>query len=79
MSNRRNSYQKYPSEGDGTTRTVINRKMFIILDLKGKPVAHKEGYIFTFFRGRDARLFLNRNKAHDIWRIKRVQQEITTL
>lgn len=79
MSNKRNSYQKYPSQGDGTTRTVINRKMFIILDLKGKPVVHKEGYIMTYYRSRDARLFIFRNKAQDIWRIKRVELEITTL
>lgn len=79
MNNRKNSYQKYDSPGDGTRRTIINRKMFIILDLKGKPLVHRDGHLMVFYRGREARSFLFKNKAQDIWRIKRVELDITTL
>jgi hypothetical protein len=79
MKNRKNSYQKYDSPGDGTRRTLINRKMFIILDLKGKPLVHRDGHLMIFYRSKEAKSFVFNNKGQVAWRIKRVELDITTL
>lgn len=78
MMEKRHSRQIYNSPGDGK-QTVINRKMFIILDLRGKPLVHKDGHLLVFYRSKDARSFVFKNKGHDIWRIKRVELGITML
>ncbi len=78
MKNKRNSYQKYKSP-EAKSDTVIYRKMFIILDLKKKPLVHKDGHLLIFYRSRDAKSFVFNNKAQDLWRVKIVQLDITTL
>lgn len=75
----RNSYQKYKDSKPTLTGTVINRRMFIILDLKHKPLVHRDGHLMIFYRSREANNFIYKNKANEIWRVKPVRLDITTL
>lgn len=76
---KRNSYQKYKETKPTLTKQVINRKMFIILDLRKKPLVSREGHLYVFYRSKDANSFIYRNKASAKWRVKIVQLDITTL
>lgn len=77
--NRRHSYQIYNHLEDPFPKTVINRKMFIIVDNKHKPVTHKDGHLLIFFRGKDARKYIQKNKANETWKEKRISLDITML
>lgn len=70
---------KYSESKPTNTGVVINRKMFIILDIKHKPLASREGHLYVFYRSKDAHSFIFRNKAVSKWRVKPVRLDITTL
>lgn len=76
---KRHSYQKYEESKPTLTKQVINRKMFIILDIRKKPLVSREGHLYIFYRSKDANSFIYRNKASTKWRVKIVQLDITTL
>jgi hypothetical protein len=78
MKNTRHSYQVYKPTTQSSD-TVMNRKMFIILDLKKKPMVHRDGHLMIFYKSKDAKSFIFKNKADAIWRIKTVRLDITAL
>lgn len=75
---RRHSYQIYPSNGD-YNKTLINRKMLILVDLRQKPVYHMDGHILIFYKNRDANLYIIKKKKQDVWRIKKIQLDATII
>ena len=76
---KRHSYQKYKETKPTLTKTLMNRKMFIILDLRKRPLVSREGHLYIFYRSRDANSFIFRNKASEKWRVKIVKLDATTL
>ncbi len=77
MKHKRHSYQVYKHSPDPFPKVVMNRRMFIIIDQNGNLMTHKEGNLLIFYRGRDARRFIERNKLGERWKEKRVQLDIT--
>lgn len=73
---RRHSYQIYHHAPD-TEKTIINRKMTILLDLKGKPVCHSDGHLLVFYSKRDAIAYIRKQKTINVWRTKRINLGIT--
>lgn len=79
MKDRRFSYQKYQEDKTAFPEDILTRKMFLICDIKGRPIAHSDGFILQFYRVRDAKNWIYKNKGTDKWKIRKVQLGITTL
>jgi hypothetical protein len=50
--------------------TIIDKRLFLVVDRKNKPIAHRNGNILPFFRKRDAEKWLIENDIDGKrWRI----------
>lgn len=47
---------------------ITDRKVYLIVDHKHKPVFHKDGYLLIFYNKRDTEEFLDNPKLPDTWR-----------
>lgn len=55
--------------------TITDKKVFVIVDSKHKPVTHRDGYMFIFYRKRDAERWLlnvSVSKETEDWRVMRM-------
>lgn len=55
--------------------TIADKKAFVIVDQKHRPVFHRDGYILVFYRKKDAEqwlLNLHVNQENELWRIMKM-------
>lgn len=60
--------------------TILDKKMWVIVDNKLRPISHKDGFILSFHRKRDAQNWLFCNvldlDSDNSWRIKPLNLKI---
>ncbi len=77
---RRHSYQIYQTTKEPVRKTLINKKMFVVVDNDHKLVSHKDGHLLIFHRARDAKSWIfNNMKGDKGWRILKLEVDITKL
>lgn len=58
--------------------TVLNKKMYLVVDEKHRPMYHEEGYIVMFIQKRKAYKWLEKNNINQQkWRLERLPIIIT--
>lgn len=80
----RHSSHKYKPRGDVCSNTgqICFRKMFAIMDQRGRLLTHSDGHLMLFYRSRDARKWLENNDREDSkWELKvqKVQINVTQI
>lgn len=79
MKNKRHSYMIYNKLKEPGIITLLEKKMFVIVDHNHKPVYHRDGHLLIFSRARDGRswLFNNKTQGSKEWRLLKLPISIT--
>jgi len=81
MKDKRHSYMIYNKLKEPVVVTLLQKKMFVIVDHNHKPIYHRDGHLLIFSRARDGRswLFNNKTQGSKEWRLLKLAINITKL
>ena len=57
--------------------TILNRRLFTIVNNKHRLVTHKDGHLLLFHRKKDAQRWLLNNDINDTWRVEKLEILVT--